>query len=102
MHTSSLKTNFYNEAKKSKGKEIKIYQLCKLAGKCDPQPDRKTKQKQKKKKLSTEIFHNKTVVLQNKHLKTTITNNSFKKKKRKMGKDFKMTKITWASRNKMS
>lgn len=73
--------------KKSKGQEIKIYQLCKLAGKCDPQPDRKTKQKQKK-KLSTEIFQNKTVVLQNKDLKTTITNNSFKKKKRKNGKGF--------------
>lgn len=98
LHTSSLKTKFYNEAKKSKGKEIKIYQLCKLAGKRDPQPNRKTNQKN----LSTEIFQNKTVVLQNKDSKTTITNNSFKKNKGKMGKDFKMTKITRALRNKMS
>lgn len=41
--------------KKSKGQEIKIYQLCKLAGKCDPQPDRKTKQKQKKKTINRNI-----------------------------------------------
>lgn len=35
--------------KKSKGKEIKTYQLCKLAGKCDPQQDKqKTKTKTKK------------------------------------------------------
>lgn len=64
-----------------------MHQLCKLARKCDPQPNRKTKQKQKK--LSTEIFQNKMVVLQNQDLKTTITNNSFKKNKRKNGKGFK-------------